>query len=168
MPCPLSVIWQLLRLGGPNSFILAETVFDQRRGVLVQYGGLESSTLQSAAGHWEWDGTNWKFRDPGISPGPAVAHALAYDVARARVLLYSLFGASALSVVWEWDGDSWVRWEDDGSGPVSRAAPGFQYSSELGGSSRPIQPNPLSGIARPPSFAYTFSHTAISATSSFH
>jgi hypothetical protein len=48
----------------------------------------------------------------GDQPGPRYAPAIAYDSARARVVLYGGIDSAmktALDDTWEWDGQRWVE-----------------------------------------------------------
>jgi len=53
---------------------------------------------------------DWMLRTPPVSPSARDAHAMAYDAARKRVVLFA--GASAKGILndtWEWDGHTWTR-----------------------------------------------------------
>jgi hypothetical protein len=59
---------------------------------------------------WEWDGTVWTQRMvPG--PPPRAQHAMTYDPARERVVLFG--GSRGADVrfgdIWEWDGTAWTE-----------------------------------------------------------
>jgi hypothetical protein len=49
-----------------------------------------------------------------IGPSPRVAHAMAYEAARERVVL---FGGEDGSNTWEWDGVAWTQVADMGPSP---------------------------------------------------
>ncbi|MBI4712504.1 MAG: hypothetical protein HY762_04270 [Planctomycetes bacterium] len=67
-------------------------------------------------GTWAWDGTNWTLLTPANEPGPRGDHAMVYDSARQRIVL---FGGSTydfnigswvyLNDTWEWDGTDWLQ-----------------------------------------------------------
>jgi O-antigen ligase/tetratricopeptide (TPR) repeat protein len=57
---------------------------------------------------WEWNGVRWAQRSPAAGPSARWGHALAYDSARLRVVLFGGAGGDgALGDTWEWDGASW-------------------------------------------------------------
>src|SRR5205807_2469554 len=55
------------------------------------YGGLDSLVGSPAprvfGNTWEWDGKHWTKRQD-IGPGPRWRHAMAYDSARGRIVLF--------------------------------------------------------------------------------
>jgi hypothetical protein len=58
--------------------------YDSDRGRVVLFGGLGSSVYGDT---WEWDGAGWTGR-LHLRPGSAIRHAMVYDAARHRVLLF--------------------------------------------------------------------------------
>jgi len=58
---------------------------------------------------WVWDGRNWmEFNVPG--PGKRFMHAMCYDRARNRTVLYGgSDGTQTLADTWEWDGRQWKQ-----------------------------------------------------------
>lgn len=90
----------------PLDEAIGPTAFDVARDRVVLF----SDTLGATAETWEWDRTSWRQRFPVDAPSARTGHALAYDAARRRVVL---FGGSdvtgLLSDTWEWDGMTWTR-----------------------------------------------------------
>lgn len=90
----------------PLDEAIGPTAFDVARDRVVLF----SDTLGATAETWEWDRTSWRQRFPVDAPSARSGHALAYDAARRRVVL---FGGSdvtgLLSDTWEWDGMTWTR-----------------------------------------------------------
>jgi len=83
--------------------------YDAARGRLVLFGGYFQglSTSRSYGDTWEWDGARWidvTPTDAADSPSARWHHAMAYDSARRKVVLFS-GGLSADT--WEWDGAQW-------------------------------------------------------------
>ncbi len=101
--------------------------FDERRGVTVMFGGMNSSTFANQLSDtWEWNGTNWTQITPSDpegdgNPQARAAHKLVWDPARGVVVL---FGGTAFEEdIWEWNGTSWAQrsWSVYGG-----FGPGFQ------------------------------------------
>jgi hypothetical protein len=71
------------------------------------YGGVDWAPL---ADTWEWDGANWTERTVTVSPGDRSYHAMTYDRARQRTLLFGGFDElGRSSATWEWDGTTWTQ-----------------------------------------------------------
>jgi len=86
------------------------TAYDTRRNRVVLFAGANEYNLFDFADTWEWDGTSWIERSPAASPPPRFGHAMAYDAARGRVVLfggYDFITGLALDDTWEWDGNDW-------------------------------------------------------------
>lgn len=88
--------------------------YDAARQRVVVFGGMtwgaKPGDLTIVGDTWEWDGEAWAKRAPPASPSPRMDAAMAYDIARHRVVL---FGGNADAAVtndlWDWDGSTWVR-----------------------------------------------------------
>ena len=94
---------------------------------------------------WAFDGTDWtQLQDVG--PAARREHAMAYDVARQRVVLYG--GGTSnedASDTWEWNGTAWTQVQDIGPGPSLGGAMTFDGDSVLlfgGASSFTAMPAP--------------------------
>ncbi len=110
-------------------------VFDAARGKTLLFGGTNVIYQRGASFYdpaarltsggdfndtWEWDGTTWTEVTPAESPSVRWGHAMAYDAARGRVLLFggclaegeaSTSGVNCMSTsdeTWEWRGDDWT------------------------------------------------------------
>jgi hypothetical protein len=84
--------------------------YDAARAEIVLFGG--STTLPTFSyGHtWTWNGSDWTRRTPATSPPGRSMHAMAYDTARQRVVMFGGFAQGvALNDTWEWDGTDWNR-----------------------------------------------------------
>jgi hypothetical protein len=82
---------------------------------------------------WEWDGTNWTQRSPGVSPPPLCSHAMAYDQRRAVTVLFGgMPQADDLESIsndtWEWDGAAWSQ-RSSSTSPPARAIHAMAYDS---------------------------------------
>jgi hypothetical protein len=101
--------------------------FDRARGRTVLFGGAPSSNVVGTifADTWEWDGTNWSPAGSANAPPRRLEHALAYDAARGRTVLFGGFGGANGSYVelqdtWEWDGIDWTQRATASSPPGRR------------------------------------------------
>jgi hypothetical protein len=51
--------WQKITGGGPPGRILGAAACDEKRNVLVLYGGRSVESRPCSQETWEWDGQNW-------------------------------------------------------------------------------------------------------------
>lgn len=114
---------------GPPARHLGGAAYDTRRRRLVLQGGMGPSPGNDRKGDtWEWDGTTWRSIS-ATSIGPRDHHAMAYDEARGRMVLFG--GASSNEELagdtWEYDGTTWTRVATDG--PPGRAHFGMAYDA---------------------------------------
>jgi hypothetical protein len=84
--------------------------FDVRAGVTLLYGG-STDGRDGLADMWRWDGRRWsEIPLTGPTPGRRALHAMAYDAARGRTVLFGGNGdGRVLDDTWEWDGARWHR-----------------------------------------------------------
>ncbi|MGI6394399.1 MAG: Kelch repeat-containing protein [bacterium] len=84
--------------------------YDSARGKVVLFGGWTDSYSGIDDDTWEWDGNNWTLRNPTIKPSARSGHALAYDSARGKVVLFGGYvGSGYDNDTWEWNGESWNK-----------------------------------------------------------
>ncbi len=96
-------------------------VFDELRDRVVLFTGSET---------WEWDAGTWSQRAT-TGPSSRSGHGMAYDAARAVVVLFGgLSGSTRYADTWEWDGTSWT--ERTVSGPSPRADHAMSYDLDRG------------------------------------
>src|SRR5688572_19775570 len=69
---------------------------DGGRGRVVLFGGISGSAGPLLAETWEWDGATWSQRSPATSPAARFAHAVAFDAARGRTVLFGGKNAAGL------------------------------------------------------------------------
>lgn len=120
--------WTLAANSGPVPRIFTALAFDSDRSRAVLYGGAPFNTSGSGAfstlsDTWEWDGTAWTQRAV-TGPGIRGQHAMAYDSARSRIVL---FGGSSVTDTWEWDGAEWNLRAT--TGPSARFATAMAFDS---------------------------------------
>lgn len=89
--------------------------FNSSTGQTILFGGLKhigpGGYGVPMSDTWAWDGSSWTNLVPLSSPPPLSGHAMAYDAARDRIVM---FGAdyddpSSVFQTWEWDGATWGR-----------------------------------------------------------
>jgi hypothetical protein len=113
----------------PSARAFHSMVYDGARGATVVFGGVDS------AGHpfddlWGWDGSSWVQAMPtGAKPSARSSAAMAYDIARSRIVL---FGGSddrdrPLQDTWEWDGQTWLNVTPAGQKPSARSRHKMAY-----------------------------------------
>jgi hypothetical protein len=93
-----------------------QMAYDSRAGVVLLYGGgfTDGVSPQKRSDMWKWDGKRWTeiaLLGGGPTPGPRVGHAMAYDRARGRLVLFGGFseGSAPIGDTWEWDGARWTE-----------------------------------------------------------
>jgi hypothetical protein len=92
----------------PLRGIGAMTYDDARHQVFAWATGADYAASPDAA--WTWDGTTWTERRSSITPPARFNPGLAYDVARARVVLFGGESSHGLEAdTWEWDGLDWAQ-----------------------------------------------------------
>lgn len=103
--------WTQVAATGPSARAFHAMAYDAERRRVVLYGG--SGNLGLVGETWEWDGVAWAqpSAGPGPTPGPRNGHAMAYDAARRRIVLFggSTPSASFNDDTWEWSGYAWTR-----------------------------------------------------------
>jgi len=121
--------WTQLDDIGPSQRARHGLVFDAKRMRIVLFAGIggSNSSFTPLRDTWEWDGDAWtQIADTG--PSPRSGHAMVYDTARGRVLLFGgNDNGGALADTWSWDGVEWTQEQDDG--PPARTAHAMAYDS---------------------------------------
>jgi hypothetical protein len=120
----------------PPARQLTAMIHDSEQCRIVLWGGLPKGSLHGLSDTWEFDGTNWTQRHPGTSPPGRWAHAMAYDAARQRSVLFGGYGpaysgGTQLGDTWEYDGNNWIRIESLNT-PTSREQHGMAYDVRRG------------------------------------
>ncbi len=106
--------WRKVSEAGPPPRARHRLVYDRRADLTLLYGG-DGVKAQPGDGFrvlddmWAWDGTQWK-ESKTSGPGKRFMHALAYDAARGKTVLYGGGdGQKTLDDTWEWDGKQWAQ-----------------------------------------------------------
>jgi hypothetical protein len=118
--------WQKVTEGGPPRRILGGAAYDEKRNVLVLYGGRPVELGKCSQETWEWDGETWIQKD--AQPPTACDHVkMVYDAASSESILFSGLDPSENPVneIWSWNGEAWKLLSEDG--PESRGHFAFVY-----------------------------------------
>jgi hypothetical protein len=108
--------------------------YDSARQRTVLFGGYVGMVFSGSpvADTWEWDGKNWTQIKPTSTLPPARwKHALAYDSARQRTVLFggSDINSKTLADTWEWDGKNWTQIKPTTTSPLARSSHAMAYDS---------------------------------------
>lgn len=126
--------------------------YDAARDRVVLFGGQGTDPMMDLTDDtWEWDGTDWLERTPATRPDHRVGHVMAYDAARARVVLFGGVGVDSFERddTWEWDGTNWVQRWSTTTPPPPRMGSAMAYDGTrevvvlFGGSFYPATENRL-------------------------
>ncbi len=104
--------WERIEVEGPGARTRHRMAYDPERGVTVLFGGQIGSGRASTFPQdtWTWDGKAWKV-SAVVGPPTRYVHAMAYDSARHRIVLFGGGQTSPpyrpMSDVWEWNGNTW-------------------------------------------------------------
>jgi hypothetical protein len=118
--------WQRVAEGGPPGRILGGAAYDEKRNVLVLYGGRPVELGKCSQETWEWDSQSWTKKE--VAPPTACDHVkMVYDSANGEALLFSGLDPSENQVkeTWSYNGQEWKLLSDEG--PESRGHFGFVY-----------------------------------------
>lgn len=110
--------WELIPGSGPTARSVSAAVYDSRRKRIVLFGGLGYKGIQDPGGDtWEWDGKVWR-KMAGSSVGTRDHHAMAYDAARGKTVMFGgqKSDRSWPTDTWEWDGVKWRQVATQGPG----------------------------------------------------
>jgi hypothetical protein len=103
--------WKLLApAANPGLLSQHAMVWDEARGQIVLFGGLAGAAPVPSNATWVWDGSNWRQMQPALSPPARFGHAMAYDAASGKVVLfggYADYGET--NDTWTWDGANWTQ-----------------------------------------------------------
>lgn len=103
----------------------------------TRYGGDNGAPLvvRLIADTWTWNGTTWTRSCDPCAPGPLAGHAMVFDEARGRTVLFggmpTRYPESVTNATWEHDGTTWIpRCGTAGTpacGPIPRTYAGMAY-----------------------------------------
>lgn len=95
---------------GPPPRYSAAMAYDANRDRVVLFGGEDPFTVGLFNDTWEWDGVTWTQRTLDNKPSQRYGHAMVFDAAQGRVVLFGgAGGGTAGEETWELDKAGWVR-----------------------------------------------------------
>jgi len=100
-------------------------------GQAILYGGAWDGNF--AAGTWLWDGSNWNPLNPASNPGLVAYHAMAYDDAHGKIVLFGGVDGTTYEFrnqTWVWDGQNWQQMQPKAS-PPARYGHAMAYDAVL-------------------------------------
>jgi hypothetical protein len=99
------VNWQRLTpQQSPSARDFSPMAYDTARGRCVLFGGSPAFLNDT----WEFDGTNWLYRQPATTiPPDSEGHGMAYDIHRQRTVKFGGLGGGTGYDTYEWDGFDW-------------------------------------------------------------
>ncbi|MBL9000655.1 MAG: hypothetical protein JNK25_05910 [Phycisphaerae bacterium] len=109
--------WRLAQIGARANSAAA---FDTVRGHAVLFGGILAGSPNPLRDTWLRfpSAEAWTAEDV-LAPPARSRHAMAFDEARQRLVLFGGQGSSSsMNDTWEWDGDVWIRLTPSESPPV--------------------------------------------------
>ena len=94
----------------PAGNFRAAMAADERRGVVVLFGGLEYG-FEHTNKTWEWDGTTWFQASPLYSPPAQSEIAMAYNSDTGKIVMIGQACPPSVRATetWEYDGVTWSR-----------------------------------------------------------
>lgn len=110
--------WQFIPSVGPAVRELSAAAYDTRRKRVVLHGGMGVTNREDRRGDtWEWDGKSWR-QMTDTSVGTRDHHAMAYDEARGKMVMFGGVKADdhLATGTWEWDGVKWTQVATEGPG----------------------------------------------------
>jgi hypothetical protein len=117
----------------PTAREYSTMAYDSANGVIVLFGGLDSS-YNFCADTWAWDGSAWTDVSPsGTPPTARCLHAMAYDSANGVTVLFGGYDSSGYcGDTWIWDGSAWTDVSPSGTPPTARYCHAMAYDSGNG------------------------------------
>lgn len=128
--------WAWFLGGGPGGRAGASMVYERARQKMLLFGGRTRSAGQLGsknADTWQWDTATrtWTNVSPAVSPAARDDHAMAYDAAHNRVVLFGGRNAAgaALGDTWLWNGSTWTDVTATANGPSARFGAVMTYDA---------------------------------------
>jgi hypothetical protein len=147
--------WRRLGSGPPGTYA-SSAAWDDARGVAVYLSGSPSGPIST----YEWNGSAWADATPVStldSPDPRYWHRLAYDPARAKVILFGGYNSTTtFNDLWEWNGVTrkWTKLTAGGAVPPPRGEFAMAWDAAAAGSGELVVQGGGLGIAGADSRTY--------------
>lgn len=116
------IIWSQ-RTFRPAARWTAPMAWDRERRVAILFGG------EGRDDTWKLSSAGWSELSPAVKPPPRGHHAMGYDAARRRVVIFGGFAGGSspyLQDTWEWDGINWSL-NPTAASPPAVADPAMVY-----------------------------------------
>lgn len=125
--------WTLLQPAvNPGMLAQHAMAYDEARGQIVLFGGMAGAAPVPSSATWVWDGNNWRQMQPAVSPPARFGHAMAYDAASQKVVLFGGYGEDGeTNDTWTWDGANWTEAFPSDS-PLARAGHSMAFDAMRG------------------------------------
>ena len=117
----------------PPARYVSATANDGASGKVMLFGGYGASPGIFLSDTWSWDGADWTQESPAHSPSSRYGHAMAYDAAHGKVVMFGGWVSSGAysSETWVWNGTDWTL-ETPAASPPARAYHAMKYDSASG------------------------------------
>jgi hypothetical protein len=136
---PATSLWEWFYTLGPNGRAGAAAVYDQVRRRMLLFGGRASSSgvVGATLGDtWEQDTVTkvWTAHTSGVAPPARDDHAMVYDTAHNRTILFGgrNEAGQVLADTWLWAGNGWVDVTSTAQGPSARYGHAMTYDAVRG------------------------------------
>jgi hypothetical protein len=114
--CPMPAVWtKRTPAHAPSNRSSVGLAYDEKRQLVVLYGGCIASGNGAIGDTWEWNGSDWTQNTSGVGADASCGPAMAYDSVRELTVL---FGGStnpnggcgnASSDTWEYNAKNWAK-----------------------------------------------------------
>lgn len=126
-----SNIWTKLSTGGPSPREKPGMAFFSGGPYTLLFGGQVSRTstrfVDFSNETWKWNGASWTKLFPNTTPTYRAGHAMVFDEARNKIVMFGGYNYGYLGDTWEWDGSDWSLVAT--TGPGARAYHTMVYDS---------------------------------------
>lgn len=100
--------WSLRSGGGVTARAWHATTFHVATGRVFAFGGQGGPSWQTLGDTLQLTTAAWTVTSPASGPTARYDHAMAYDAARQRSVLFGGQGGTLRDDTWEWDGAAWL------------------------------------------------------------
>ena len=110
----------------PTARYMNTMTYNSISGKTILFGGYYTTSPDFTYYNeiWEWDGNNWTQMKTTTKPSPRSKHAMTYDTAREKVVLFG--GSHGGNETWEWNGSGWTQ-KNPANNPSARSSHAMTY-----------------------------------------